>query len=85
MPSTHFTWEGRATDGPALEADSVSLPWRISIIATTVACLLLKLLLAAKTYGTNDVYRFEAFTAASRYFGAFYLPGQSRILIVLHP
>jgi len=71
MSTTQFTGEGRATDGPALEADSVSLPWRISIIATTVACLLLKLLLAAKTYGTNDVYRFEAFTAASRYFGAF--------------
>jgi hypothetical protein len=71
MSTTHFTREGRATDGPALEPASVSLPWRISIIATTVASLLLKLLLAAKTYGTNDVYRFEAFMAASRYFGAF--------------
>jgi hypothetical protein len=71
MPSTHFTREGRATDGTALEADSVSLTWRISIIATAMATLLLLLLLAAKTYGTNDIYRFEAFTAASRYFGAF--------------
>jgi tetratricopeptide (TPR) repeat protein len=71
MSATHFTREGRATDRPALEADSVSLPWRVSIIATTVASLLLKLLLAAKTYGTNDVYRFEEFMAASRYFGAF--------------
>src|SRR5579864_3224957 len=71
MSPTHFTREGRATDGPALEPASVSLRWRVSIIVTTVASLVLKLLLAAKTYGTNDVYRFEAFMAASRYFGAF--------------
>ena len=71
MSARQFTRVGRATGGPDLETDSVSLPWRVSIIAMTLASLLLKLLLAAKTYGTNDVYRFEAFMVASRYFGAF--------------
>jgi len=71
MDTPHVTGEGSTPSERYPEHASLSRLWSISIIATAAAALLLKLLLAARTYGTNDVYRYEAFMAASRYFGVF--------------
>ena len=43
---------------------------RIAIVAAAATAFAVKLLLALKTYGTNDVYSYERFGVWSRYFGA---------------
>ncbi len=70
--STPLTPESAALhDLAPVEPRTLSRTWSIAIIAATAAALSLKLFLALKTYGTNDVYRYEEFVAASRFFGAF--------------
>lgn len=69
MSTAHLTSERTTSPEQPAGPTFLSTLWWISITATTLAALLLKLLLAVKTYGTNDVYRYEAFMAASRYLG----------------
>ena len=57
---------------PDSNSEPVVLPrsWIIAIIAAAAVAFSLKLFLALTTYGTNDVYRYEEFVAACRFFGA---------------
>jgi hypothetical protein len=43
--------------------------WRVAIIGAAILAFGIKLLLALKTYGTNDIYQYEFFFAWVRYIG----------------
>ena len=49
---------------------SQARPWNIAIAAAALAATICKLVLAMKTYGSNDVYAYERFFGWSHYLGA---------------
>jgi hypothetical protein len=50
-------------------ADRLAWPWRAAVVSAAALAFVCKILLALKTYGTNDVYTFESFMVWSRYLG----------------
>ena len=58
--------------------------WPIALGAVTLAAAVCKLVLAVRTYGSNDVYAFERFSGWSSYLGA-ELTGRHGISIIRHP
>jgi tetratricopeptide (TPR) repeat protein len=63
------TSEIGALDEPKPALGPLSRNWAITILTATAAALCFKLVLALKTYGTNDVYRYEEFLASYRFLG----------------
>ncbi len=50
-------------------AGRLARPWRAAVVFAAALSLVCKILLALKTYGTNDVYKWESFMVWSRYLG----------------
>ncbi len=69
-----FAWVGFSGAGsqPMLRSEAelrTSRRWKLAILFVAAAALAFKIVLALRTYGTNDVYRYELFLVWSRPLG----------------
>ena len=68
-PDSKLVTQAGSDQQPFGATASSEQSWSALVVAAAAGALLLKLLIALKTYGTNDVYAWERFAVWSRYLG----------------
>ncbi len=56
-------------ESTGIRPPGLSRGWRDAIVCTALAAFAIKIILALRTYGTNDVYRWELFALGSHWLG----------------